>query len=100
MAGRIDQVIDILLPSIIAIPHAHTLALDGDPPLPLNLHRIQKLFFHITGLHRARCLDQPICQRALAMVDMRNDTKIANMLFFILLQMNSPLLGSMPLSFK
>ena len=52
------------------------LQLDGDPPLPLQVHVIQELLLHLPLLHRARELEQLIRQRRLAMVDVRDDAEV------------------------
>ena len=81
MAGRVDQVEHVILAVALAAPvHAHGLRLDGDAALPLQLHVVQELVLRLARGHRSRLLQQPIAQRALAMIDVRNDREIAQVL--------------------
>src|SRR5690606_25641229 len=52
--------------------------LDGDPALPLEIHRIEQLLPHPPLLDRAGRLDQPIREGGLAVVDVRDDAEIAD----------------------
>ncbi|KKU37072.1 MAG: hypothetical protein UX51_C0033G0003 [Candidatus Azambacteria bacterium GW2011_GWF2_46_32] len=45
------------------IKHLNRLHLDRDSPLALNIHLIQKLFFHLPLLNRSRKFKKPIGQR-------------------------------------
>ena len=53
---------------------------DRDPTLPLQIHRIKKLVLLFALLDRARALEQPVRQRRLAVIDVRDDAKIARQL--------------------
>ena len=53
--------------------------LDGDAALAFEVHRIQHLLAHLPFLQRARRLQQPIRQRRLAVVNVRDDAKIPDM---------------------
>jgi len=46
----------------------------------LEVHRVQHLRLHLSIGQAAAALDQAICQRRLAVVDVRDDGKIADML--------------------
>ena len=76
MPGSVDQIQPVNLPVLRLIAHAHGPGLDGDAPLPLQLHIIQDLRFHIPFRHRVAALQDPVRQRAFAMVDMGNDAEI------------------------
>ena len=93
MAGRVDQVqlVGLVVPG--GIIHAHGLGLDGDAALALKIHRIQNLIRHFAQLHRTRLFQNAICQRGLAVIDMRYDGKITN---FTLIK-SSHVFASMPL---
>ena len=54
--------------------------LDRYPPLPLQVHRIKKLVLPLALLDRASALQQPIGQCRLAVIDVRDDAKIARQL--------------------
>lgn len=57
-------------------------ASDSDSLLALQVHAVQKLGFHIAALHGAGQLQQPVGQSRFAMVDMGDDTEIADMVLF------------------
>ena len=80
MTGRVDEVQDIVLAVALAAPvHAHGLRLDGDAALPLQLHAVEELVLRLARRHRPGLLQQPIGERALAVVDVRDDGEIAQM---------------------
>src|SRR5205814_4236004 len=59
------------------VTHRHRMRLNCDPPLPLQVHRIKKLVLSLALLNRPRTLQQPVRQGRLAVIDMRDDAKIA-----------------------
>ena len=56
------------------------LRLDGDAALALQVHRGKHLAVHLAFGQPPQALDQPIGQRGLAMVDVGDDGKVANVL--------------------
>ena len=78
VAGGVDQVQHVLLAVLRGIGHAHGLGLDGDAPLPLQLHAVQHLVGHVPLLHHARALQDAVRQGGFAVVDVGNDAKIAD----------------------
>ena len=58
--------------------HAHGLRFDGDATLLLNIHAVQKTITHLTFGHDAAELQNTVCYRRLAVIDMRDDAEIAN----------------------
>ena len=56
------------------------LCLDGDPALALQIHGVKYLRLHFTIGETATQLDDAICESRLAVVNVGNDRKIANML--------------------
>ena len=54
--------------------------LDRDPALPLEIHRIEQLVLLVPFMNRARALEQPIRQRRLAVIDVRDDAEITRQL--------------------
>ena len=78
MARRVDQVQLIELPVLGAIVEAHGLRLDGDAALPLDIHGIEHLLLHLPRRKSAAELDQPVCQRRLAVIDMGDDGEVAD----------------------
>jgi hypothetical protein len=57
---------------------AHGLRLDGDAAFLLDIHVVEKLRGHLARLEPAGGLDQPIGQRRLAVIDVRDDAEIAD----------------------
>ena len=56
------------------------LCLDGYPTLLLDVHRVEDLRFHLALSEPAATLDQAIGKRRLAVVDVRNDRKISDVI--------------------
>ena len=78
VAGRVHQVENVGLPIQRRVFEAHSLRLDGDAALALDVHRVEHLLHHFARGHRARRLDQAVGQRGFAMVDVGDDGEIAN----------------------
>ena len=78
MARRVDQVELVELAVARVVVHPHRVQLDGDAPLPLQIHGVQHLFAHQALVERARQLDQAVGQRGLAMVDVGDDAEVAD----------------------
>ena len=53
--------------------------LDGDAALALQVHGVEDLRRHLALLQRAGHFEQPVGQRRLAVVDVRDDREITNM---------------------
>ncbi len=62
------------------VMHAHGVRLDGDAALPLQVHGVEHLRLHLARRQRSRQLQQPVRQRALPMIDMGDDGKVADVL--------------------
>ena len=58
--------------------HAHGLRLDRDPPLALELHRVEELLAHLPLRDGAGQLEDAVGERRLAVVDVRDDREVAN----------------------
>jgi hypothetical protein len=52
--------------------------LDGDAALPLQIHVVQQLVALVALGDRPRQLQQPVGQRRLAVVDVRDDAEVAD----------------------
>ena len=73
MTRRIDQV------QLMALPgDAHRLGLDRDPPLALEIHRIEQLRAHVAIGDGVRELQNPVGQGRLPMVDVGDDREVAD----------------------
>ena len=59
---------------------ANALGLDGDAALALQVHRIEHLRVHLALAERAGQLQQAVGQRGFAVVDVRDDAEIADVL--------------------
>ena len=80
MPGRVDQVHLIGLAVVRLVFHAHRTRLDRDAALALEIHIVQQLFLHLALGHGLALLEQAVGQRRLAVVNMRDNGKISDML--------------------
>jgi len=80
VARRVDQVQDVLVPVARGVAHAHGLSLDRDAALALQVHLVEELIPLLARGGRFCGVEQAICQRALAVVDVRHDAKVADVL--------------------
>jgi len=71
----VDQVEDMPVEE-----HPDVLGLDGDPPLPLNIHGVEVLLSHLPRIDRPSDLQDPVGERGLAMVDVADDGEVADVL--------------------
>ena len=78
MAGRINQIQNVRLPVLCLVIESHGVRFDRDATLALEVHIIEHLRFHIASGYSAGQFEQAIGQRGFAMIDMRDDGKIAN----------------------
>ncbi len=80
MARRVDEIELVFLATPGGVRHPYRVQLDGYPALTLEVQRIQHLSFHLPLLQHARGFDQPIGECRLAVVDMRDDAEVADVL--------------------
>ena len=59
--------------------HRHRASLDRDASLAFQFHVVQQLILHLTLLHGSGMFQQPVGQRAFAVVDVGDDAKIPNL---------------------
>ncbi len=78
VTGRIDQVQHVAFPIFGRVIQPHRARLDRDSALALEVHRIEELILGLAHRERAGALEDSIGQRGLAVIDMRDDRKIAN----------------------
>ena len=78
MAGRVDQVEDVVLPVLGRVVQPDGLRLDGDAALALEVHRVEHLLVHLARVEPAGHLDQAVGQRGLPVVDVRDDREVAD----------------------
>ena len=73
VARGVDEVQGVVLPR-----HPDVLGLDGDAPLPLDVHRVEVLLPHLAGVDRPGQLQDAVGQRRLAVVDVADDGEVAD----------------------
>ena len=82
MARGVDQIQRIRGPVRRAVVQPHGAGLDGDAALALEIHVVQDLILHHAHRHGVALLDQPVGKGGLAMVDMGDNGKIADVFAF------------------
>ena len=80
MPGRVDQVQAIGLAVLRLVVQGHAARLDGDAALPFQVHVVQDLVAHLAVAQCAAQLDEAVRQRRLAVVYMRDDGEISDIL--------------------
>ena len=78
VAGRVDEVEDVILAVVRAIFEANGLRLDRDAALALDIHGIEHLLDHFARFEPAGELNQPVGKGRFAVVDMGDDREIAD----------------------
>jgi len=84
VTGRVDQIQLIFRTVFRLIRHTHRFGFDRDPALALEFHRIEHLIGHVAKLHHAGLFENAIRQRRFAVVDMRDNAKIANFTLIVI----------------
>ena len=80
VARRVDQVQDVLLAVLRLVVQADRVRLDRDAALALEVHGVEDLGLHLAGLQRAGEFEEAVGQRGLAVVDVRDDREVPNVL--------------------
>ena len=80
MPGCVDQVQLVGLAVLCRIDHAHRVRLDGDAALAFEVHGVQDLGLHLTRGERPGQFQQPVGEGGFAVVDMRDNREIADVL--------------------
>ena len=78
VAGRIDEIEDVVLAVVGPIGQADGVGLDRDAALALEVHAVEHLRFHLAGLQGAGELEKPVGQRGLAVIDVGDDREISD----------------------
>ncbi len=76
--GRVDQVQDVVLAVARPVAEGHRPRLDRDAALLLELHVVEHLLVHLARGDRAADLQDPVRERRLAVVDVRDDGEVAD----------------------
>ena len=77
VARGVDEVEFVLLAVVGGVGQGDGVALDGDAPLPFDVHGVQELVPELALPHHAGPLDEAVRQGGLAVVDMGDDAEIA-----------------------
>ena len=80
MSRGVDEIEDVFLPILRTVSQPRRLKLDGDPPLPLDIHIVEILFLHVTRCDESGLLNQPVGQCRLAVIYMGNNAEIPDIL--------------------
>ena len=78
MPRGVDEVELIGLAVVRLIVQGHALGLDGDTPLPLELHGVQHLLSHLPLTQTAADLNEAIGNGRFSMIDMGDDRKVTD----------------------
>ena len=65
--------------------HADRLHLYSDPAFPFQIHPVKRLRLHLSFFNGARQFQKPIRQRGFAMVNMGDNTEVADRLVVFLI---------------
>ena len=82
MARRVNKIQLIDLSILRLVVQLHGAGLDGDAPFPLQIHVVQQLVFHLALGDRPALFQQPVRQGRLAVVNVGDDGKIADIALF------------------
>ncbi len=80
VSRRVDQVQVVRLAVLGHVFERRGLGLDRDAALALDVHRIEHLGVHLAVRKAATTLDDPVGQRALAVVDVGNDREVSDVI--------------------
>ena len=80
MTGSINEIEGVILAVLGMIAQIHRPGLDGNAPLPLNIHIVQQLILHIPAGNRFGVLQNPVRQSGFAVVNVCDYRKIANII--------------------
>ena len=78
MSRGIDQIERIGLAVGMVVFHLDSVALDGDTLFAFEVHIIEHLSLHFALIERVGIFEQAVSQRTFAVVDMRDNTEVAN----------------------
>ena len=78
VARGVDEVQGVSFPVPGLVVETYGAGLDGDAALAFQVHVVEDLILHDALLHRAALFDEAVGEGGLAVVDMGNDGKIAD----------------------
>jgi len=74
----VDEVELVGFAVVRLVHHADGVGLDGDAALAFEVHDVKHLGLHLASGQRAGQLEEPVGEGGLAMVDVRDDRKVAD----------------------
>ena len=77
MAGGVDHT-ERVFGAVKGPRHAHGLGFDGDATLLLDIHTVEEAIAHLSLWHNAAQLQDAVGHGRLAVVDVCDDTEVAN----------------------
>ena len=80
MPGGVDEVERVFLAVPGSVEEADGMRLDGDAPLLLQVHRVQHLAHRLLGVHGSGEGQEPVGQGGLAVVDVRDNGEVSDLL--------------------
>ena len=80
MPGRVDEIQLVGLAVARLVLQRSRLRLDGDAALALQVHGVEHLLGHLAVRQAAAALDEAVGKRRLAVVDVRDDREVADVL--------------------
>ena len=80
VAGRVEEVEEIGLAVLRLVLHRHRMALDRDAAFALEVHGVEGLLLQLARADGVRELEDAVRQRGLAVVHMRDDAEVANVI--------------------
>ena len=82
MARRVDEVQHVGAPVARLVVHAHGDGFYRYAALALEVEHVEQLRLHVALVYSARRLEQTVCERRLAVVDVGDDAEISEILQF------------------
>lgn len=82
VSRSIDEIENIILPVLSMITQSNGASLDGNAPLPLDIHIVQQLIFHIPQRNGTGFFQNTVGQGGFSMIDMSDDTEVADIFCF------------------
>ena len=80
MAWGVEQVELVGLAILRGIHHADGVGFDGDAALAFEVHGVEDLGLHLARGQRSGQFEQAVGERGLAMVDVRDDREVSDVL--------------------
>ena len=80
VAGRVDEIELVGLAVVRGVHHADGVGLDGDAALAFEVHGVEDLGLHLARGEGAGQFEQAVGERGFAVVDVRDDREVADVL--------------------